>query len=378
MNIAMSDIMKKGIIFPQFISSKRMLMMSSILKQCSILGWRGEYEENQLLEAVETQHIPKLHGRNVLMALMDWNAYTHEDSAVISESLANKLITYKTIVEVVEHINLPTLLIQLGERIKPHSVIASIKDGNNTKILHSSNNVEALVDDIKFETELIEDRLINRFKISLIAEYKCSVGSKISNLHSVKNTISSVLPDDRMPTMQDGTHVEIMVSPTSISNRKNPSLIMESMFGMYLRELGYCNNIPTPSLLIKQFDKTINFRSVSKLLLNVGLPENCMFRLKNGTKGHIFKYSTLVGYIFLMRLHHHSEDKIKHSCKINLDHRGFAQLGIGSQRLNRDELEVLHTYGADGIIQEALELNKNTSVCDTIKEYVKCIGYEYA
>jgi len=376
MKLAMSDIMKKGIVFPQFISAKRMLMMSSILKQCSILGWQGEYDEDQLLEVPNLYHVPKLHGRNVLMALMDWNGYTHEDSAVISESLANKLTTYKTITEVVEHIKLPTLLVELGDRIKPHTPIASLP-GENGQVWISTNNVEASIDNIRFETELIEDKLINRFSVDLIAEYRCGVGSKISNLHSVKNTISSILPNDRMPVMQNGEHIELMVSPTSVSNRKNPSMILECMLGMYLRELGNRHGIPAPHMVIEQFDPDINFKKVSNLLYSMDLPENGMFRLKNGTKGHVFKYSTLVGYIFLMRLHHHSEDKIKHSKKINIDHRGFAQLGVGSQRLNRDEMEALWTYGAHGIINEAIELNKKTSVCDTIKEYVQCIGYKY-
>jgi len=378
MKIAMSDILRKGIVFPQYISAKRMIMMSSILKQCCRLGWQGQYEQDPLIEAVETDNIPKLHGRNVLMGLMDWNLYTHEDSCVISNSLAKKLTTYKNIIEIVENKTLPTLHISLGDIIRPHHPIATVKDINgDDKVYRSSNSVDAIVDNIQFETELIEDTIINRFKIYLVAEYKCGVGSKVSNLHSVKNIVSCVLPDDRMPVMQDGTSLEMIISPTSISNRKNPSLVLESMLGMYLRELGQIHKIDVPSLQFKQFDTSINFNLAANYLESVGLPENCMFRLKNGTKGHVFRYSTLVGYIFLMRLHHHAEDKIKSSNEITLDHRNYPQLGVGAQRLNRDEMEVLWTYGAHNIIKEALDLNKNTSFCNTLHEYLQCIGYKY-
>lgn len=377
MKIAMSNVMKKGIPFPQFLSTKRILMMSSILKQCSILGWNGEYDEDQLLETADTNHIPKLHGRNVMTAIFDWNGYTYEDAAVISESLANKLVTYKKTTEVVECINKPEILVNLGSIVKPHSILAFTNINGEVKSVKSSNNINATVDNIIFETELIEDKLINRYKIDLISEYKCNVGSKISNLHSIKNIISCILPDDRMPIMKDGTRIELIISPTSVSNRKNPSFIMECMLGMYLRELGKIHGINTPKMVVEPFDKSINFNKAAYLLDSVNLPENCMFRLKNGTEGHVFKYSSLVGNIFLMRLHHYSEDKIKYSNKINIDHRGFAQLGIGSQRLNRDELEILWTYGAENIINEAIKLNKETSVCNTIQEYLKCIGYEY-
>jgi DNA-directed RNA polymerase beta subunit len=377
MTLAMSDIIKKGIIFPQFISTKRILMMSSILKQCSKLGWNGQYDEDQLIESEEGLDIPKLHGRNVLVGVLDWNLYTHEDSCVISESLANKLITYKNITEIVEHVIKPNLLVKTGDVIKPHTPLGSVNIDKEVKVFYSSNNVDSIIDSISFETELIENQIINRFKINLIAEYKCTIGSKVSNLHSVKNIISAIIPDDRMPVMQDGTNIEIMISPTSIGNRKNPSMILECMLGMYLRELSFLHKIPTPNLIINQFNKEINFKLAADMLLSVGLPENCMFRLKNGTRGHVFKYSTLVGYTFLMRLHHHAEDKAKYSDKINYDHRGFAQLGIGSQRLNRDEMEILWANNSQGIIKEAIELNKKTTICDTIQEYVKCIGYKY-
>lgn len=375
--IAMSDIMKKGIVFPQFISAKRMLMMSSILKQCSVLGLNGIYDEEQLLESSDIQHIPKLHGRNVLCAVMDWNGYTHEDSAVISESLAEKLTTYKNLTEIVEHKNTLNLFIKVNDLIRPNSIIATTIENNEIKYYRSSNNINAIVNNIEFETDFINGEYINRFKIKLIAEYKCNIGSKISNLHSVKNIISAILPDKRMPIMQDGTSIELIVSPSSISNRKNPSMIMECMLGMYLRELGYLHNIQSPTMIVEKFDKDITFYKAAELLETVDLPENCMFRLKNGTKGHVFKYSTLVGYIFLMRLHHHSEDKVKYSNEIQLDHRGYAQLGIGSQRLNRDEMEIIYNYGANNIINEAKKLNNNTSIINTIKEYVKCIGYQY-
>jgi DNA-directed RNA polymerase subunit beta len=56
-----------------------------------------------------------------------------------------------------------------------------------------------------------------------------NLGDKFSNRHANKGTISKILEDKEMPTLEDGTPAEIIVSPMSIISRMNIGQLFESL-----------------------------------------------------------------------------------------------------------------------------------------------------
>lgn len=391
-----SNLLRKAIVFPQMLKAHRHVMCSAITKQSCDLGHDGEFNQLQLLLANDTEHIPEIPGRNILLGIMDWNGYTHEDACVISESLAHKMITYSCKRQVITSLSSPKLLVKEGDWIKPRIPIAEtvrpklfhgrnveeiledvVLEKDDTLLWGAKINVPGTVESIRQWTEAIRDITVYHIEIYYKVKYRCEVGSKLSNLHSAKCIVSKILPDNRMPLMKDGIPLEMLISPMCIGNRVNPSLVMECMLGMYLKQIGEDHNIDTPRMIISPFDRDMTFHKAAHYLQSIGLPENCQFRLKNGTKGHIFPYSTLVGYVFVMLLHHHNEDKLKDANHQNTDFTGKAQRGVGNQRYSREEFEILIQHGADNVIEEAKNLNRKLTTINQLKELVKVLGYEY-
>lgn len=53
------------------------------------------------------------------------------------------------------------------------------------------------------------------------------VGCKISNRHGNKGTISIIMPDDKMPTLPDGRHLDVVLNPLGIITRMNAGQLYE-------------------------------------------------------------------------------------------------------------------------------------------------------
>lgn len=358
--------MKQAILFPQMLKTHRQVMMSSIAKQCCILGHNSCYEQNRVVKPESMENFPELHGRNILLGLMDWNLYTHEDGCVISESLAKKLEVRRISPScfIINEGKFEVLLKE-GFKVQPRTIAVI----HNEKPLRLKNKVNGIVKSVNVYQEYYKDKLITKIRIEIECIYPCTVGSKLSNLHSCKSIVSKILEDESMPCMASGEKIDMMISPMSVGNRVNPSLLMEGMLGMYCRE-------SKQVLKIKQFDKQWTFEKAASLLESVSLPRDCMFRLRNGSFGEMFNNRTFVGYLFLMRLHHHAEDKLRWRKNVALDTSGLPCKGKGNVKYGREELEILYQYGSNGIMQEIAENTRKTSLGQMTAGLLRMIGYD--
>lgn len=363
-----SSVLRKAVSFPQFIKSHRQVMCAGLSKQCCTLGKDGEFNEPQLVFSSECEHIPEIEGRHVLLALMDWRLYTHEDACVISTSLAEKLVTYRHVTSTfVDAEGEMDLSVQEGAKCHPYQTVGTY---SSKEPMFLTNQVAGEVIAISKWKDEYEGKVINYAMVTIECRYDCREGSKLSNLHSCKSIVSLILPDEKMPTMEDGTPCEMIISPMSIGNRVNPSLIMEGMLGMYARQKGI--TIP-----VKPFDPEITFESTSEKLKSVDLPHDCKFQLTNGSRGKPFPNKTFVGTVFLMRLHHHADEKLSWQNMAVSDHHGISVRGRGNTWYGREELEILYQHDAQGVIAEMVANTRKTTIAKLIKGLVNVIGYNY-
>lgn len=185
-----------------------------------------------------------------------------------------------------------------------------------------------------------------------------SVGDKLAGRHGNKGIISRILPVADMPHLEDGTPVDIIISPVSILARMNLGQIMEAHVGYAAQKLGLKVGLPA-------FEK-IDEQKMIDLLEQAGLPVNGKLQLYDGKTGTAFENPVVVGIEYIMKLIHMVEDKTHarstgpYSLVTQQPLGGKAQMG--GQRLGEMEVWALESHRARYILQEMLTIKSDDVV----------------
>ncbi|HKC04609.1 MAG TPA: DNA-directed RNA polymerase subunit beta [Patescibacteria group bacterium] len=184
---------------------------------------------------------------------------------------------------------------------------------------------------------------------------KITVGDKVAGRHGNKGVVSKIMPTADMPYMEDGTPVDIVISPLSVISRMNLGQLMESHLGWALKTKGEKGALPV-------FDK-IGGDVIAEELKSAGLPVNGKTRLYDGKTGEAFKEDTVVGISYIMKLIHMVEDKTHarstgpYSLVTQQPLGGKAQMG--GQRLGEMEVWALEAHRASHTLQEMLTIKSD-------------------
>jgi DNA-directed RNA polymerase subunit beta len=185
-----------------------------------------------------------------------------------------------------------------------------------------------------------------------------SVGDKLAGRHGNKGIISRILPIGDMPHLEDGTPIDIIISPVSILARMNLGQILEAHLGFAAQKLGMKIGVPA-------FEKIDESRMVD-LLIQAGLPVNGKVKLIDGKTGIPFENPVVVGIEYIMKLIHMVEDKTHarstgpYSLVTQQPLGGKAQMG--GQRLGEMEVWALESHRARYILQEMLTIKSDDVV----------------
>lgn len=192
-----------------------------------------------------------------------------------------------------------------------------------------------------------------------VAQFRhVSVGDKVAGRHGNKGIISRILPVADMPYLEDGTAIDIIISPVSILARMNLGQIMEAHLGFAAEKLGMKIGVPA-------FEKIDEDRMVD-LLKQAGLPVNGKSQLFDGKTGQPYDNPVVVGIEYIMKLIHMVEDKTHarstgpYSLVTQQPLGGKAQMG--GQRLGEMEVWALESHRARYILQEMLTIKSDDVV----------------
>ncbi len=176
------------------------------------------------------------------------------------------------------------------------------------------------------------------------------VGDKLAGRHGNKGVISRILPASDMPYLEDGTPVDIVISPISVLARMNLGQLLEAHLGWAAQKMNI--KVATPV-----FEK-IEEKRIRELLKEAGLPEDGKAKLYDGRTGEAFENPVVVGIEYVMKLIHMVEDKAHarstgpYSLVTQQPLGGKAQMG--GQRLGEMEVWALESHRAQHILQEML------------------------
>ena len=197
--------------------------------------------------------------------------------------------------------------------------------------------------------------VIRAVQVTVAHLRKIQVGDKMAGRHGNKGVISRVVAIEDMPFMQDGTPIDIILSPLGVVSRMNLGQILETHLGAAAKKLGY--KVATPVL------DGITEHTIKEQLEKAGLPTSGKVQLIDGRTGEQFTAHTVVGIKYMLKLVHMVEDKIHqrsigpYSLITQQPLGGKAQ--HGGQRFGEMEVWALEAYGAAHTLQEILTIKSD-------------------
>ncbi|MDP3043264.1 MAG: DNA-directed RNA polymerase subunit beta [bacterium] len=362
-------------------------------------------------------------GRNVLVAFMTWHGFNFEDAIIISERLVKEDV-YSSIH--IENYTIDVRDTKLGPELMtndiPNIAEEKLKDLDERGIVRVGAEVSSgdiLVGKItpKGETELsAEEKLlraifgekakdvrdsslylehgehgkvidvkvfareegdklsagiIQSIQVTVANLRKIQAGDKMAGRHGNKGVVSKIVPIEDMPYLEDGTPVDIILSPLGVVSRMNLGQLLETHLGFAAKKLGY--RVAVLAL------NGISEEQVRGELKAAGLPEDGKVAMYDGKTGERFDNKVTVGYKYMLKLNHMVEDKIHqrsigpYSLITQQPLGGKAQ--FGGQRFGEMEVWALEAYGAAHTLQEILTI-KSDDVPGRSKAYESIIKGE--
>ena len=131
-------------------------------------------------------------------------------------------------------------------KIKNADVQANIESVNseaNQYIRYLEARYDEKVDRVRKGDELPPG--VNKLvKVFIAMKRKVQVGDKMAGRHGNKGVVATVMPEEDMPYLPDGTPVEVVLNPLGVPSRMNVGQILETHLGWAARALGL--HVATP------------------------------------------------------------------------------------------------------------------------------------
>ena len=249
--------------------------------------------------------------------------------------------------------------------------------------------------------------VLKMVKVYLAVKRRMQPGDKMAGRHGNKGVISTIVPTEDMPFMEDGTPVDIVLNPLGVPSRMNIGQVLETHLGWAARGLG-----KKIELMLEEERKTEEVRQfigeiynsdrdgrvdmsqfsdeevmemagnlkggvpmgtpvfdgadeveIKKLLRMADLPESGQTTLFDGRTGDAFDRPVTVGYMYMLKLNHLVDDKMHarstgpYSLVTQQPLGGKAQ--FGGQRFGEMEVWALEAYGAAYTLQEMLTVKSD-------------------
>jgi DNA-directed RNA polymerase subunit beta len=201
----------------------------------------------------------------------------------------------------------------------------------------------------------LESGIIKKIYIEVAEVRSVSVGDKLAGRHGNKGVISRILPEEDMPYMEDGTPVDMILTPLGVPSRMNLGQILELHLGLAAHTLDYQAIVP-PFVGATDIE-------IKEELKKAGFAEDGKMPLRDGRTGEVFEQRIAVGYMYILKLHHMVEDKIHmrsigpYSLITQQPLGGKAQ--GGGQRFGEMEVWALLGHGAAHTLREILTIKSD-------------------
>jgi DNA-directed RNA polymerase subunit beta len=154
--------------------------------------------------------------------------------------------------------------------------------------------VDVKIIDAKKDANELEPGILKRIIVTLAQLRKIKVGDKLAGRHGNKGIISKILPAEDMPYLEDGTPVDVLLSPLSVLSRMNLGQLFETLLGIAAFRTGQKFAMP----VFEHVDEEL----IKKLLSDAGFATNGKVTLYDGRTGEAYEKPVMVGIGYIMKL----------------------------------------------------------------------------
>ncbi len=266
--------------------------------------------------------------------------------------------------------------------------------------------------------------VLKMVKVYLAVKRRIQPGDKMAGRHGNKGVISTIVPVEDMPYLEDGTPVDIVLNPLGVPSRMNVGQVLETHLGMAAKGLGKKigemlvaqeSTARVRQILEQIYNKTggkvedlkslqdeellelagnlvngvpiatpvfdgATEAEIKTLLALADIPDSGQSKLYDGRTGEPFDRDVTVGYMYMLKLNHLVDDKMHarstgpYSLVTQQPLGGKAQ--FGGQRFGEMEVWALEAYGASYTLQEMLTV-KSDDVQGRTKMYKNIVDGEH-
>lgn len=346
-------------------------------------------------------------GQNIFIAFMCWRGQNYEDAIIVSERLVKNSIFSSIRLEEYECVVRDT---KLGPEITTYDIpnvsenkLRNLDENGIIRIGAEIHEGDILIGKItpKGETELtpeerllrsifgeksrdvkdtslrmdngkygrvvgvkvfsreqghqLESGVLKKVYIEIAQMRNLQVGDKLAGRHGNKGVVSVVLPEEDMPYMEDGTPIDLILTPLGVPSRMNLGQILELHLGMAAYKNGYQAVVPPFGGATAE--------EIKEELVKAGISETGKVTLYDGRTGEAFDQPVAVGYMYMLKLAHMIQDKMHarsvgpYSLITQQPLGGKSQ--NGGQRFGEMEVWALEGYGAAHTLREMLTIKSD-------------------
>lgn len=325
-------------------------------------------------------------GTNLLVGYIPYKGYNYEDAIVISSRLVEEdILTSYLIEKHIVEIEKETLsesqgvadddtiddngIVKLNTKVRKNDKLAIINEDvvdpqtqeKTTKkrvVTYTSEDTGVVV---KIDKEDTDKKIIYRIYTS--TREKIKIGDKLAGRHGNKGVCSRIVPHWAMPELDDGTHLDILLTPLGIPSRMNPGQILETQLGLVLKENNMTSTIVS--------NKKVDMPRLKRIINSYTGTEDGKVQLYDPKTGNPLMYRSTVGYATIYKLEHIASHKVfgrgrPGSEKTNLyTAKGLPTKGKargGGMRIGEMESWSLQVHGAKDVMRELYSMNADDKV----------------
>ena len=364
-------------------------------------------------------------GRNLIVAYMPWEGHNYEDAIIISERLVKDDVL--TSIHIEEHEvdardtklgaeeitrDIPNVseeilkdldergIVRIGAEVNPGDyLVGKVTPKGETELTPEERLLRAIFGEKAREVrdtslkvphgesgKVIGVRVFTReegdelppgvnqlVRVYVAQKRKISDGDKLAGRHGNKGVISTILPEEDMPFLADGSPVDIILNPLGVPSRMNLGQVLEAHLGwaglVGFRKDGVDHEGPvyvsTPVFdgareheILEAIRSAHPNKDGVRLVDEVGKAV-----LFDGRNGEPYEEPVTVGVAYILKLLHLVDDKIHarstgpYSMITQQPLGGKAQ--FGGQRFGEMEVWALEAYGAAYALQELLTIKSD-------------------
>jgi DNA-directed RNA polymerase subunit beta len=373
-------------------------------------------------------------GRNLIVAYMPWEGHNYEDAIILSERLVKEDML--TSIHIEEHEvdardtklgaeeitrDIPNVseeilkdldergVVRVGAEVNPGDyLVGKVTPKGETELTPEERLLRAIFGEKAREVrdtslkvphgesgKVIGVRVFTRdegdelspgvnqlVRVYVAQKRKISEGDKLAGRHGNKGVISTIMAEEDMPFLADGTPVDIILNPLGVPSRMNLGQVLEAHLGWAALN-GFTKDgedypgpvhVATPVFdgaregeILEALGTAHSSRDGMKLVDEVGKAT-----LFDGRTGEPYAEPVTVGVAYILKLLHLVDDKIHarstgpYSMITQQPLGGKAQ--FGGQRFGEMEVWALEAYGAAYALQELLTI-KSDDVLGRVKVY---------